>query len=123
MLNAARSRLVTGRGVVGGIRPGELLIQHHQMQNSTLLTRYALMLPRQQCCESFAWLTIWQSLFSSTVTSSLTSAAIWLIKRTFQPSLLRKKRKCGYLKRRTTVGGRKILQRRMAKGRKRLFGA
>jgi large subunit ribosomal protein L34 len=49
--------------------------------------------------------------------------AIWLIKRTFQPSLLRKKRKCGYLKRSKSVGGRKILKRRRAKGRQRLFGA
>jgi large subunit ribosomal protein L34 len=58
--------------------------------------------------------------FSSSFLSSL---AIWFIKRTYQPSLLRKKRKCGYLKRRQSVGGRKILQRRKAKGRQRLFGA
>ncbi|MGK3754780.1 MAG: large subunit ribosomal protein L34 [Bacillariaceae sp.] len=55
--------------------------------------------------------------------SSILSWAIWLIKRTYQPSLLKKKRKCGYLKRRQTVGGRKILKRRRQKGRKRLFGA
>mmetsp|Transcript_25730 Transcript_25730/g.28817 ORF Transcript_25730/g.28817 Transcript_25730/m.28817 type:complete len:174 (+) Transcript_25730:76-597(+) len=55
--------------------------------------------------------------------SSIFSWAIWLIKRTYQPSLLKKKRKCGYLKRRQTVGGRKILKRRRQKGRKRLFGA
>lgn len=47
----------------------------------------------------------------------------WLIKRTFQPSIIRKKRKCGYLKRSKSVGGRKILRRRMQKGRARLFGA
>ena len=48
---------------------------------------------------------------------------IWFIKRTYQPSLLRKKRKSGFLKRKKTVGGRKILKRRRAKGRARLFGA
>jgi large subunit ribosomal protein L34 len=55
--------------------------------------------------------------------SNILSWALWLLKRTYQPSLLRKKRKCGYLKRRKTVGGRNILKRRQAKGRKRLFGA
>jgi len=48
---------------------------------------------------------------------------IVLIKRTFQPSLIRKKRKCGYLKRRRSKDGRKIFLRRRAKGRARLFGA
>ena len=47
----------------------------------------------------------------------------WLIKRTFQPSIIRKKRKCGYLKRSKSAGGRKILRRRREKGRSRLFGA
>mmetsp|Transcript_50146 Transcript_50146/g.76261 ORF Transcript_50146/g.76261 Transcript_50146/m.76261 type:complete len:118 (+) Transcript_50146:124-477(+) len=51
------------------------------------------------------------------------STWIWLIKRTFQPSLLRKKRKYGHLRRKESVGGRKILKRRMAKKRARLFGA
>lgn len=68
---------------------------------------------------------------SSTSTSTATgtsshvvlSWAIWFLKRTFQPSLLRKKRKSGYLKRSESVGGRKILRRRRAKGRARLFGA
>lgn len=55
--------------------------------------------------------------------SSVLSLAIWLIKRTYQPSLLKKKRQCGYMKRRQSVGGRRILKRRRKKGRKRLFGA
>jgi large subunit ribosomal protein L34 len=55
--------------------------------------------------------------------SELSSQWIWLIKRTYQPSIIRKKRKCGYLTRSKTVGGRKILKRRQAKGRARLFGA
>jgi len=55
--------------------------------------------------------------------SSILSWAIWLVKRTFQPSLLKKKRQCGYMKRQQSVGGRRILKRRRKKGRKRLFGA
>mmetsp|Transcript_13856 Transcript_13856/g.32303 ORF Transcript_13856/g.32303 Transcript_13856/m.32303 type:complete len:185 (+) Transcript_13856:73-627(+) len=55
--------------------------------------------------------------------SQFLSWAVWLIKRTYQPSLLKKKRQCGYMKRRQSVGGRRILKRRRNKGRKRLFGA
>jgi large subunit ribosomal protein L34 len=48
--------------------------------------------------------------------------AVWLIKRTFQPSIIRKKRKMGFLVRQRTVGGRRTLARRKAKGRYRLGG-
>mmetsp|Transcript_1712 Transcript_1712/g.3605 ORF Transcript_1712/g.3605 Transcript_1712/m.3605 type:complete len:150 (-) Transcript_1712:240-689(-) len=60
---------------------------------------------------------------SATQSNSILNWAIWLIKRTYQPSLLKKKRQCGYMKRKQTVGGRRILKRRKKKGRKRLFGA
>ena len=53
---------------------------------------------------------------------SIASMAIWLIKRTFQPSILRKRRKTGFLARSESVGGRKVLARRRAKGRARLAG-
>jgi large subunit ribosomal protein L34 len=45
-----------------------------------------------------------------------------LIKRTFQPSIIRKRRKTGFLKRHKSVGGRRVLDRRVAKGRIRLGG-
>jgi len=50
------------------------------------------------------------------------SSSILFIKRTFQPSILRKKRKHGFLARLGSVGGRKVLKRRLLKGRSRVGG-
>jgi len=44
-------------------------------------------------------------------------SAILLIKRTYQPSTKRRKRKIGFMARNATHRGRKLLQRRRAKGR------
>ncbi|MBA5724139.1 50S ribosomal protein L34 [Candidatus Liberibacter sp.] len=42
------------------------------------------------------------------------------MKRTFNPSTIVRKRRCGFLSRMSTRGGRKIIAARRAKGRKRL---
>ena len=45
---------------------------------------------------------------------------LWLIKRTFQPSLIRRKRKHGFLARTADKDGQNVLNRRRTKGRRKL---
>ena len=60
--------------------------------------------------------------FSYQLTELWNNLSTWLIKRTFQPSIIRKRRKTGFLTRQKTVGGRRVLERRRKKGRARLGG-
>lgn len=62
------------------------------------------------------------SIMVSSWHNTLWENATWLIKRTFQPSIIRRKRKIGFLARKRSVGGRKVLNRRRHKGRARLAG-
>ena len=48
---------------------------------------------------------------------SLLSASLWLIKRTYQPSVLKRNRKHGFLRRTRTRNGQDTIARRVAKGR------
>jgi large subunit ribosomal protein L34 len=57
-----------------------------------------------------------------TCLETLVSWSTWFIKRTFQPSIIRKRRKHGFLERMRTVGGRRVINRRRHKGRARLGG-
>jgi large subunit ribosomal protein L34 len=51
---------------------------------------------------------------------NLLGEVIWNVKRTFQPSLIRRKRKHGFLARTRTKDGRTILNRRRRAGRTKL---
>jgi large subunit ribosomal protein L34 len=84
---------------------------------STLLVHQARQAAAQ--CSRLLWNMIGECQTSA---ANAANASIWLIKRTFQPSIIRKKRKGGFLVLQRTVGGRRTLARRAAKGRKRLGG-
>lgn len=60
------------------------------------------------------------SLVRCPTTSTSTEAAMELIKRTYQPSVIKRKRTHGFRKRLKTPAGRKVLLNRLTKGRRRL---
>lgn len=115
--------------------------KHHAKRNATTSTAILSMdlAPRSFACNHFLPPTNYSSPFNNigaitnkTLTSVtrlvdnlqslLGDLTTWLIKRTYQPSIIRKRRKHGFRRRKESVGGRNVLKRRMAKGRKRLGG-
>jgi len=86
-----------------------------------------LSLNELSCIPQKNWWTAARELFqhSSSVSliptlKELTELSVWFIKRTFRPSLRKRKNKHGFLKRTQSVGGRRVLNRRQHKKRLRL---
>jgi len=127
------------RGVWISPKQSFVLMNAPQCQSSSLMHTLSLSPPRFSLSESktnmlrqqnAATFQLLRSLTETTSTrirttvisivENLLDNSIWYIKRTFQPSIIRKKRKQGFLQRHKTVGGRRVLKRRIKKGRMRL---
>lgn len=88
-----------------------------------LLSQLGNLLPQNNPVGAITIATNTTTSIVGSLQSLLRDLSTWLIKRTFQPSIVRKRRKHGFLRRQESVGGRRVLKRRAAKGRIRLGGS
>jgi large subunit ribosomal protein L34 len=106
-------------GLVGlPLQRGEII---HRQTFFHLPTSYFETIGSVGTATSTSLVTVGEKLVDS-LQSLLGDLSTWFIKRTYQPSIIRKRRKHGFRRRKESVGGRRVLKRRMAKGRIRLGG-
>lgn len=86
------------------------------------LATFDRVLPTSTVTADFTYVSIGSILFEG-IQSILDGISSWFIKRTYQPSTIRKRRKHGFMRRKRSVGGRRVLKRRILKGRKRVGGS
>ncbi len=110
---------IFGGGSVSLSSPSTLVSKHQKCSGLSTLVESG-------CCSSRFLGTVWPKTTSSfSIVPSFgwltdLGEAVWNIKRTYQPSVVRRKRKHGLIARLTDRHGRKVLQRRLRKKRSRV---
>ena len=131
MAAGVRARLLGGLELTAGSRhPRSLLISPLQRVSSVVVEGGSGIVVAAAPSRTINGVVFGEGVGSSSSSSVLTELrrragelfqlGLWLIKRTFQPSLIRRKRKHGFLHRSSTKDGIAILRRRAKKGRRKL---
>ena len=127
-----RTRLLGGLELTAGSRhPRSLIISPLQRVSIAVVKGRSGLALEEAPSQTINGVVVGEGLGSSSSSTSvltelrrrageLFQLGLWLIKRTFQPSLIRRKRKHGFLHRSSTKDGIAILRRRAKKGRRKL---
>ena len=128
-----RTRLLGGLELTAGSRhPRSLIISPLQRVSIAVVKGRSGLALEEAPSQTINGVVVGEGLGSSSSSSTsvltelhrrageLFQSGLWLIKRTFQPSLIRRKRKHGFLHRSSTKDGIAILRRRAKKGRRKL---